>query len=82
MAVTLRVFQAGDDALLVWGVPAVIPNCLGFAIRKRQTVDGHVHATWLPNYVGLAGEAHADGETKPSTTSRSARAPTTTRTSW
>jgi phosphatidylserine/phosphatidylglycerophosphate/cardiolipin synthase-like enzyme len=67
MAVTLRVFDDGDDALLVWSVPQPIPGCLGFAIRRELTRDGKTQASWLPNHTGFKGQPHAEGETRPST---------------
>jgi hypothetical protein len=63
----LAVYQNGDDALLVWSVPAPIAGCLGFAIRRELTRGGHTHATWLVNHSGFQGQAHADGEVRPST---------------
>jgi PLD-like domain len=65
--VTLRVFQNGDDALLVWSVPQPIPGCAGFAIRRELTRGGKTHATWLLNHTGFKGQPHAEGETRPST---------------
>ncbi|MFY9265727.1 MAG: phospholipase D-like domain-containing protein [Solirubrobacterales bacterium] len=67
MAVTLAVFQNGDDALLVWNVGAAIPGCRGFAVRRELTRAGKKHATWLDNYVGFAGKPHKRGEKRRST---------------
>jgi phosphatidylserine/phosphatidylglycerophosphate/cardiolipin synthase-like enzyme len=67
MGVQLKVIQDGDDALLVWSVPAVIPGCLGFAIQRQLTRDGAQHEEWIENYAGFVGQQHADGERRPST---------------
>jgi phosphatidylserine/phosphatidylglycerophosphate/cardiolipin synthase-like enzyme len=58
----------GDDALLVWSVDDVIPECRGFAIRRELTHAGQKKATWLNNFMGFRGDPPpADGKPRPST---------------
>jgi phosphatidylserine/phosphatidylglycerophosphate/cardiolipin synthase-like enzyme len=64
MAVTLQVLQNGDDALLIWGVGGVIPNCVGFAIEKRETVNGKTTQRFLDNHVGFADQTPQPGQSK------------------
>jgi hypothetical protein len=33
--VNMKVYANDDDALIIWNVPAAIPDCLGFAIQRR-----------------------------------------------
>lgn len=68
----LKVFQNGDDALLVWnfeGTPGddSLQECRGFAVERKLTRKKHTERTWLYNFVGFAGEDHEQGERKPST---------------
>jgi hypothetical protein len=67
VTVQLKVFQNTDDALLVWNVEETIAGCVGFAIRRELTSAGKTKASWLDNFVGFAGEKHAEGERRPST---------------
>jgi phospholipase D-like protein len=67
MGVQLKVIQDGDDALLVWNVPAVMPGCLGFAIQRQLTRNGQQQQEWIQNYAGFVGQSHTDGERRPST---------------
>src|SRR3954447_7887872 len=66
MPVEVKVLQNSDDAVIVWSVEEVIPGCVGFAIRRKLTRAGKAHEAWLDNFVGFAGEAHEDGERRPS----------------
>ena len=67
MAVEIKVLQNSDDAVIVWSVDEAIPECVGFAIRRKLTRAGKSHESWLDNFVGFAGEEHEDGERRPST---------------
>src|SRR5262245_27729512 len=67
MSTTLRVFANGADALLVGTVDETIADCRGFAIRRVLTRAGKAKASWLPNRSGFKGQAHTDGEQRPST---------------
>jgi hypothetical protein len=67
MAVEIKVLQNSDDAVIVWSVSEAVPDCIGFAIRRKLTRAGKSHESWLDNFVGFAGEKHEDGERRPST---------------
>lgn len=58
MPVALRVHHNGDDVLLSWHILAAIPECRGFAIRRR--LNGHA-AVPLPSYAGFANEPWTKG---------------------
>ena len=42
MAVTLRVYQNGDDAFLMWRIGERIPECRGFAVLRERYLPGRV----------------------------------------
>ncbi len=67
MAVELTVLQNSDDTLLTWNVAEAIPDCIGFAVRRKLTHEGKTHTGWIDNFVGFADEEHEDGERRPST---------------
>ena len=67
MPVSIKVLQNSDDAVIVWSIAEEIPDCVGFAIRRKLTRAGKIHETWLDNFVGFAGENHKEGERRPST---------------
>jgi phosphatidylserine/phosphatidylglycerophosphate/cardiolipin synthase-like enzyme len=50
-----------DVAFIAWRVEAKIPNCLGFAIYRR---DAAGQETALPAWVGFQGEENADWHAK------------------
>jgi phosphatidylserine/phosphatidylglycerophosphate/cardiolipin synthase-like enzyme len=60
MSVALKVYTNEDDALIYWSVPAAIPGCLGFAIRRRiRHPNGTTGDDYLLNRVGFEGESAA-----------------------
>src|SRR3954451_9033297 len=67
MPVEIKVLQNSDDSLIVWSVDEEIPECIGFAVRRRLRRAGKSRESWLDNFVGFAGEAHELGERRPST---------------
>jgi hypothetical protein len=70
-----------DDAMVIWSVPDVIDECLGFAIQRRtfdpRTYDSTdltgdrmtvMHLNWLPNRLGFVDDPEATpGATRIST---------------
>lgn len=67
MPVEIKVLQNSDDSLIVWSIDEEIPDCIGFAVRRKLTRGGKSREAWLDNFVGFAGEAHQLGERRPST---------------
>jgi phosphatidylserine/phosphatidylglycerophosphate/cardiolipin synthase-like enzyme len=62
MATTVRVYANGDDVLLFWSVPAVIPGCRGFAIARRVTDPyGVTSESVVPNRTGFAADTPPTG---------------------
>ncbi|MBR0873554.1 hypothetical protein JQ633_24575 [Bradyrhizobium tropiciagri] len=62
----IQAFPTTDGIFVVWDVPAMIPDCLGFALyRQPKGKSAKVVDTW----VGFEDQAegHTDGEHRPST---------------
>lgn len=64
MAVTLRVYQNGDDVFLTWRIPERIPDCRGFAIIRER--NGRPPKP-LPSFAGFETETWERGDSRPST---------------
>ena len=64
MAVTLRVYQNGDDVFLTWRIAERIPHCRGFAIFRERNARP---AEPLPSFAGFETQAWERGESRPST---------------
>jgi phosphatidylserine/phosphatidylglycerophosphate/cardiolipin synthase-like enzyme len=62
----IRAFVDSDHSLIVWEVDAPIPDCRGFALRRRlgsAPSNEEVLETW----VGFAGDTSPPGTKRPST---------------
>ena len=63
--VNMKVYANDDDALIIWNVPAAIPDCLGFAIRRRTydpadpAMKTIAHEDVLPNRIGFVDDPNA-----------------------
>ncbi|WP_170847385.1 phospholipase D-like domain-containing protein [Mycolicibacterium fluoranthenivorans] len=61
----MKVYANDDDALIIWNVPAAIPDCLGFAIKRRTydptdpTMETVAREEFLPNRIGFVGDPKA-----------------------
>lgn len=69
MTISVSQTANNDEVFLSWQVDGngTIPGCLGFAIERELSRDGHTTTAYLVNRVGFAdGPAHAN-ETQPST---------------
>lgn len=64
-AVNMKVYANDDDALIIWNVPAAIPDCLGFAIERRTydpadpAMTTIAHQDFLPNRIGFVDDPDA-----------------------
>jgi phosphatidylserine/phosphatidylglycerophosphate/cardiolipin synthase-like enzyme len=74
--VNMKVYANDDDALIIWNVPAAIPDCLGFAIQRRTydpadpAMKTIAHEDVLPNRIGFVDDPNAaPGSTALSTVS-------------
>lgn len=56
-----RAFAHNDVALIVWDFPAMIQNCLGFAVIR---IDDRGNETELPAWVGFAGQTNANWQAR------------------
>jgi hypothetical protein len=61
----IRAFSNCDTATIVWQTDAPIKNCVGFALERQ--VDGATEPGLIESLVGFKGEAHAEGDKKPTT---------------
>ncbi len=59
----IRTYHNGDDVYIAWKTDDAIPDCRGFALRRRRNGSPEVVSTW----VGFAGQKHTEGERRPST---------------
>jgi hypothetical protein len=63
--VNMKVYANDDDALIIWNVPAAIPDCLGFAIQRRTynpadpAMKTIAHEDVLPNRIGFVDDPNA-----------------------
>jgi hypothetical protein len=61
----IRAFSNCDTATIVWQTDAPIKNCVGFALERQ--LDGAAETSFIESWVGFKGEAHAEGQSQPST---------------
>ncbi len=64
----VKVLTNGDDALIIWDSGGKIPNCLGFALKRKRKRDGKVTDEVVSTWVGFDGKQGVKpGTRKPST---------------
>lgn len=63
----LKVYTNNDDATIVIIPGPVIKNCRGFAIYRKAKGQTDLQAEAIPTGVGFQGDAHPEGEMRPST---------------
>lgn len=63
----LKVYTNNDDATIVIIPGPVIKNCWGFSIYRKRKGETDLEAEPIPTSVGFQGDAHVDGEMRPST---------------
>jgi phosphatidylserine/phosphatidylglycerophosphate/cardiolipin synthase-like enzyme len=61
----IRAYVDSDHAFIVWRVDAEIPDCRGFALRRKP--EGSMNETVLDTWVGFAGDTAPPGTKRPST---------------
>lgn len=69
MAKTIKIaaYANNDDAMVVWKYNYKIKDCWGFSVFRKRKGETDAEAEPLTTNVGFAGDAHAEGETHPST---------------
>lgn len=63
MAARIKAYANCDHAFVAWRLDAPVPECRGFALRRRRGANEDVAGTW----VGFEGQPAAPGTIKPST---------------
>jgi len=61
----IRSYVDSDHVFAVWQLDAPIPDCRGFALKRKATASGE--ATILDTFVGFAGDTAPPGTRRPST---------------
>lgn len=62
MKLTLTVYSNSDDALLMWTVDELDPNCIGFGIQRRSEAAGAKGSPpWLENWAPPGTQPHQIG---------------------